>query len=407
MASGSSGAPGGRGTKRPAVSVHALANAQVDKVFFLGTNSATPVAGKRNVSSLAVISTSGRAILVDCGEGTQHQIQVSAILRSSRIDAILLTHLHGDHCYGIFGLLNSMATEGRREPVTVAGPAGVRRMVEGVLEHSGGWSSEETFEMQFVEIPNTGTPGGEDLTGGLPAGPRGRGFSAELCARAPPVDLGLLAGLSVKAVPMVHSAPDWGYVLREPDRPGRLDARRAMELGVPAKSPLLRVLKGGEAVTLEDGRVVEPGQVLGSPLLGRTVAVLQDTSDASSAVELCRGAACVIHEATFEESMEKEAVAKGHSTSAMAARFGQTCGAQRLVLTHFSARYTTGLGDGSGGDQAQRLGEEARRLLGDKVPVVVAEDFMVLRGDRNFEPDPQLSMKRSAWGANLCSLCGR
>lgn len=372
---------------------------RIDRVLFLGTGSAVPVPGQRNMSSLAVLLSSGAAIMVDCGEGTQHHLRVSTMLRASRLEAILLTHLHGDHCFGIFGLLHTAAMEGRKDPMLLVGPVGIREMVETVFRCSGGWFPADCFELQFLEIPTCGAPGRDSLVG-----EDGAGFSAEKCRTAAPVDLGLVGGMRLQAVPLVHSVPDWGYVLTEPDRPGVLDVKSAMSMGVP-KGPQLGRLKSGEAVTLADGRVVSPHQVVGPRILGRTVAVLQDTSDASAAIEPCRGAAVVVHEATFAADMEQDALAKGHSTSAMAADFALRCGAKRLVLTHFSARYSTSdalapaaADGGPPADPAGRLGEEARAVLGPEgAPVVVAQDFMVLRGDRDFEPEPLLAVKRPPW----------
>jgi len=375
------------------------ADVRIEKVLFLGTSGAVPVPGKRNMSSLAVLLSSGAAILVDCGEGTQHHIRVSSILRASRIAAVLLTHLHGDHCFGLFGLLQSIAMEGRKEPMLIVGPEGVRGMVETVLRCSGGWFPEESYELQFLEIPSCGVPGHEDLVGPEGFGPQRAGFIPERCARAEPVPLGTHAGLCLQAVPLVHGLPDWGYVLKEPDRPGTLDMKRALELGVPARSPLLGQLKRGQPVQLPDGSTVLPEQVVGPSIGGRTVAVLQDTCDATAAIGPCRGAACVIHEATFEHAMEKDAWEKGHSTSTMAARFAAACGARRLVLTHFSARYSASSAAAAapGDDPAEMLGDEARKVLGEGTPVVVAKDFLVLRGDRDFEPELRLAAKHVPW----------
>jgi len=371
---------------------HTAEAVRIDRVLFLGTGASTPVAGKRNMSSLAVLLSSGGAILIDCGEGTQHQIQLSTLLRAGRVEAVLLTHLHGDHCFGLFGLLQAAAIEGRREPMLLVGPEGLRGMVETVFRSSGGWFPEDSFKLEFLEIPNCGVQGCEDLVGDDGSGPHKLGFNAERCARAPPVRLGTRAGLGLQAVPLPHSVPDWGYVLTERDRPGTLDVAKAIELGVPAKSPLLGRLKGGEPVQLEGGTMVLPSQVVGPTIPGRAFAVLQDTYDSRAAVEPCRGAACVVHEATFEDAMEADALAKGHSTSTMAAKFAAACGAKRLVLTHFSARYsTTGAG---GADKAEALGAEARGVLGAGAPVVVATDFMVLRADKGFEPEGELAMKR-------------
>lgn len=370
---------------------HPGAEVRIDKILFLGTGAAVPVPGQRNMSSLAVLLSTGSAIMVDCGEGTQHHIKASTFLKTARLEAILLTHLHGDHCFGLFGLLNTMASDGRKDPVLIVGPEGVQQMVEATFRPAGGWNLEEGFPLVFKEIPSCQPSG--DLRG-----PAGKGFLSEHCRKAAPVALDDWAGMKLQAVPMVHSVPDWGYIITEPDRPGALDVAKAIELGVPKKSPMLGQLKSGKSVTVASGAVIQPEQVLKPSVSGRRVAVLQDTCDACAAIEPCRSAACVIHEATFEETMTVEALAKGHSTSSMAADFAAACGARRLVLTHFSARYSLSSSDATGSDPAERLGMEARRKLGpDGPPVVVARDFMVLRGDRNFEPDQALAVKRPPW----------
>lgn len=302
------GAAAGRACKR--------SMARMERVVFLGTGSAVPVPGQRNMSSLAVMLDTGGIILVDCGEGTQHHIKVSTLLKLSRIEVILLTHLHGDHCYGLFGVLSTAAIEGRKDPILIVGPQGIQDMVESMLRFSGGWVAEENFKIEYLEIPNIGVEG-EDLVGPHGSGPRGLGFHPERCRRAAAVPLGILAGLKVQAVPLVHGIPDWGYVLTEPDRPGKLDAAKAQKLGIP-RSPLMGRLKKGETVTLDNGSVVHPEEVLGPPIAGRTFAVLQDTSDARSAIKPCHYANCVVHEATFEAAMEEDALKKGHSTSVMA-----------------------------------------------------------------------------------------
>ncbi|CAK9117753.1 unnamed protein product [Durusdinium trenchii] len=311
--------------------------ARMERVVFLGTGSAVPVPGQRNMSSLAVMLNTGGIILVDCGEGTQHHIKVSTLLKLSRVEVILLTHLHGDHCFGLFGVLSTAAIEGRKDPILIVGPQGIQDMVESMLRFTGGWAPEESFNIEYLEIPNTGA-GGEDLVGPSGSGPKGLGFHPDRCRHAEAVELGMLAGLRITAVPLVHGIPDWGYILKELDRPGKLDAAKAQKLGIPRNS-LMGRLKQGEAVTLDDGRVVLPEQVLGPEIPGRSFAVLQDTSDASSAIKACHHANCVIHEATFEAAMEEDALRKGHSTSVMAARFTAACEAKRLILSHFSARY--------------------------------------------------------------------
>eukprot|EP00435_Cladocopium_sp_Y103_P054404 s954_g17.t1 len=308
---------------------------RIDRLLFLGTGSAMPIPGRRNMSSIAVILNTGAAILVDCGEGTQYHIKASTILTASKIEMVLLTHLHADHCYGVFGLLQAIAVEGRKEPLLMVGPTGIQEMVQTVLEKSGGWFPEDTFEIKYLEIPSTDVLTGEDLL--RPDAGR-RGFDPESCRRAAAVPVAVLGGLQVKAVPLVHTLPDWGFLFIEPERPGSLDCQKAIELGVPPRSPLLGQLKRGEPVSLPDGSIVVPEQVLGPCTPGRKLAILQDTCDASGALEACRDAACVVHESTLESSLEEEAIRKGHSTSTMAARFAADCGACRTKVQEWARK---------------------------------------------------------------------
>ena len=111
--------------------------AQRSSVSFLGTSSAQPVPGKRNMSSLVIATEAGSGIMVDCGEGTQHQLMRSMDVKVTKISAIFITHLHGDHCYGLFGLLSTLALNGRSLPLPVLGPVGVKEMVMTVLRLSG------------------------------------------------------------------------------------------------------------------------------------------------------------------------------------------------------------------------------------------------------------------------------
>jgi ribonuclease Z len=157
----------------------------------------------------------------------------------------------------------------------------------------------------------------------------------------------------------------FGYVVVEPDRPGKLDGERAKQLGV--SGPELGRLKKGQDVVLADGRVIKSSDVVSPDIPGRTVALVQDTFDGSSMLKACQHADIVIHEATFDNSMRERAVQKGHSTAEMAAQFAVAAKATLLVLTHFSARYC---------DDASPLEQEAKAVHEN---TIAAEDFMELK----------------------------
>jgi len=301
-------------------------NLRISKLIFLGTSSAKPLPGKRNVSCLAVALSSGNFILMDCGEGSQHQIDRAQSVKPSKLDLILITHLHGDHSFGIFGMLCSIRMGGRQEPITVVGPLGIQSLVTHVLTLQGGTG----LPLHFIELEGS-----------------------------EPIQLGPLTdGILVTAHSLKHGVPCFGYTLTEPSRAGSLNAKLALELG--AKNQQLGQLKDGLDVVLEDGRVIRSADVVGAGQKGRTIALVQDTfaSLESSILEACADAAVVVHEATYHHDLLDKCLAHGHSTARMAGMFAQRCHAKLLVLTHFSSRYMD-----------QRLPSSACQLLsasGDK-----------------------------------------
>lgn len=192
-----------------------------------------------------------------------------------------------------------------------------------------------------------------------------------------------------------------------------MDAKKCKELGIPA-GPLYKKLKDGEDVILDNGTVVAAAEVLGEMTKGLKICVLQDTMDSQFAIETCRDANLVVHEATFEKGMREDALAKGHSTSDMAAQFAVDCGAKILALTHFSSRYiesssssnekkknkksdgdndNNDKGNSDGSDPTLLLKIEAEEVF--KGQVIIAKDFMAL--DNKLQPMPGLQASRNPW----------
>lgn len=254
-------------------------------IVFLGTSSGTP-SRERGLSSVAIV-LDGTVLLLDCGEGTQHQL-LRAPARSGAIDAIFITHLHGDHVYGLPGLLATMSMNGRTRPLTIAGPEGLREYLEGVLATT---HHHPDFPINVVSPPY-----------------RGDGFT-------------------VIAAALDHSVTALGYCVIEDDRPGKFDVEKAQALGIPP-GPMYRELQ-----LAHDPRVTGPAR------RGRRIAYCTDTRPCASAVELARDADVLIHEATYLSDMLAEAEARQHSTAAGAARVAAEAGAGKLILTHFSTRY--------------------------------------------------------------------
>ncbi|MBV8520294.1 MAG: ribonuclease Z [Acidobacteria bacterium] len=279
------------------------------RIVLLGTSSGTPTR-TRNVSSLAMI-LDGRVLLFDCGEGTQHQL-LRAPVRTGAIEAIFVSHLHGDHVYGLPGLLATLSMNGRTRPLDLVGPESLRAYVETTLATS---FHHPSFEIRITTPPY-----------------RGHGFT-------------------VTAAPLEHSVECLGYCVIEDDRPGHFDVARARALGIPP-GPLY-----GELARAGDPRVCGP------PRRGRRIAFVTDTRPCASAVALAHEADALIHESTYGEELRTEAAERFHSTAREAARVASDARVQRLILTHFSARY---------GDVAP-LVEEAREVF----PNTIAADDLL------------------------------
>jgi len=269
------------------------------RIIPLGTSAGRPTL-LRGASALA-LAAEGSWVLCDCGEGAQLAAQ-RAGLSLSRLDAVLITHLHGDHFNGLPGLLGTLGLEGRERELLVAGPPGIAELLRA-LQRAG---SLGTGEMQVRVVEQHGA-GGEVA----------------------------LEGFVVESRALTHRVPTYGYRVALPDRSGSLDVEKSDAAGVP-RGPLLAELKAGRAVTLPDGRVVTPGGLLGPVRRGFAVAYALDTVPCPAAVELGREADALIHEATYEDARAELAHQRGHSTGVEAARIAADANAAALVLTHFS-----------------------------------------------------------------------
>jgi ribonuclease Z len=268
---------------------------------FLGTSAARPTV-ERNVSSLALIRE-GETMLFDCGEGTQRQMMRYGI--SFVLEDILFTHLHADHVIGVIGLMRTMALQGRIEPLRLWGPRGssrhLRRASEFGVERVG-------FKVDVVEVE-----AGETI--------KRNGYTIEPFA----ADHG--------------GGPALGFALVEEERRGRFNPDLAREMGVP-EGPLWGRLHRGEAVTLPDGRVVDPAVLVGPRRSGRKIVISGDTRPAQTVIDASEHADLLVHEATFADEEADRARETGHSTAREAAAVARSAGVRQLVLTHFSARYS-------------------------------------------------------------------
>ena len=258
----------------------------------------------RNVSCVALrLPQRAEVWLFDCGEGTQHQLQRTS-LRLSQISRIFITHLHGDHLFGLMGLLATCGLAGQGQEIHLYGPEGLEEYVRACGRLSR-MTLSDTLNIHTVE------PG--------------------LIHRE--------VEFSVTCLPLKHRVPTYGYRVTESDRPGKFDVERASALGIPP-GPLYGRLKNGETVELADGRTIHGLELIGPAVAGRSIAYCTDTIYCANAVTLAEEADALIHEATFAEQDERLAAQSMHSTAAMAARVAAEARVRQLLITHFSPRYT-------------------------------------------------------------------
>ena len=277
-------------------------------ITFLGTSSGVPTL-TRNVSSLALkLSQKSEVWLFDCGEGTQHQL-IKSTIKSSQIRKIFITHMHGDHIYGLPGLLATLGLAGNSKGIDIYGPSNLKNFISSALKNS---YCKISFPLKFFEVENS-------------AQTNTNLFEDEL--------------MEVKCAALKHRLPAYGYRVNEKDRPGQFNLEKAKNLNIPA-GPIYGKLHSGQRVELEDGRVLNGSDFCGEPRKGESFVYCTDTIFSEKAVKLSKNVDLLVHESTFSEKDEKMAFEKLHSTTTMAAKTALLSNAKKLVLTHLSPRYT-------------------------------------------------------------------
>ena len=275
-------------------------------VRFLGTSASRPTV-ERNVTSLAMVRE-GETLLFDCGEGTQRQMMRYGI--SFALSDIFFTHMHADHMLGVIGLFRTLSLQGRAEPMRLWGPPRSAILLRQAISLG---SEKQPFPLEITE-----------LTPETPV--KRKGYSI---------------------VPYMADHKDksaLGFALVEDIRLGRFNPDKAREMGIP-EGPAWGKIHKGEAVTLDNGRVIQPSELVGEPRPGRTVVFTGDSRPSPATVEISRGADTLIHEATFADDELPRAVETGHSTAREAAEVASKAEVKQLVLTHLSARYSVNPGE--------------------------------------------------------------
>lgn len=292
------------------------------EILFLGTGAGVP-SKTRNVSALALklLNELNETWLFDCGEATQHQI-LKTTLKPGKIKKIFITHMHGDHIFGLPGFLSSRSFQGGdNTPITIYGPRGIREFVESALKYS---KSNILYPIHYVEL---------EPQGGL---------------------LELEKGWKVRYLPLKHGIISFGFRVEEPSSTGELQVERLKEYNIP-NGPIFGQLKRGEVVVLEDGTVIDGKDFIGEDRKGRVVTILGDTRPNSNIFELAHHADILIHEGTHAKGEEKMANRYFHSTVMQAAEVAKKAQVKQLFLNHISSRYL--------GQDAKQLEIDAKEIF--------------------------------------------
>lgn len=272
------------------------------EVTVLGSCAAAPKVDRHH--SAHVLNVREQFFLIDCGEGTQQQMMRAGI-SPLKLSAVFITHLHGDHCFGLFPLLSTLSLLGRRTPLRLFAPQPMQELLEGFDRY---FNRESPFEIDYTPVDT-------------------RIHSLIHQTRT----------LEVYSIPLRHSIPSCGYLFRE--KQPSLNIRKACIDRYGLGIAQIAAAKRGEAVRLHTGEVIPNEELTYRPFAPRSYAYCTDTQYSAKAAGLAKGADLLFHEATFADEERAAARRTGHSTASEAARFALRAEAGRLLIGHTSNRY--------------------------------------------------------------------
>jgi ribonuclease Z len=296
------------------------------EIVMLGTSAMVPT--KERNHSAALLLHEGEGVLMDCGEGTQRQLKYAGVSQA-KITHILLSHWHGDHVLGLPGLLMTCSQGGYSGTLHIYGPKDTSTKLRSMFDTF-------IFEMRMkIEV--------HEIT-------KGKVFESEklLCT----------------ALPLSHNVPWLGFRIEEKDRL-RIDLKKAKTLGIPP-GPALGKLQKGQEISWK-GKIVRPTDIT-YVVKGKVVAFVTDTTPNDNCHRLAENADLLICEASYASDLQERAEESGHMTALQAATLAHKADAKKLVVTHFSARYTN----------ISKLIEEARTVFKN---TTAAEDLMKISVD--------------------------
>ncbi len=266
----------------------------------LGNNSALPAHGRHPTAQL--LHWNSRAFLIDCGEGTQMQMMKYRV-GWGKISHIFISHLHGDHCFGLPGLLNSMNLQNRLTPLHLFAPKGIRPILDAIWQ-STNFSLKYPLHIYNIE--------GDSLL-----------IDDE--------------EIEVRSFAMDHRVPTTGFFFREKKLPRKVKAEVAQKLEIPFA--LYRNLQEGKDIRLPNGKQIKNGEITFAADEAISYAYCADTKFLPNLQFSLPAPSVMYHEATFLNAMSARAAERYHSTAAQAAQTAQNCGARKLLLGHYSSQY--------------------------------------------------------------------
>ena len=272
------------------------------ELTILGCNAATP---RKNAQTTAqLLEIKGQLILIDCGEGTQIQLRKLGI-KFARIQHIFISHLHGDHFYGLIGLISTFRLLGRTADLHVYGPKGIKEIISLQLKLAKSWTD---YNLYFHELEST---------------------TSELILDH--------EKFTVETLPLLHRVYTNGYLFREKEGPRKINKAMIDQYGVDLSD--MQNLKQGKDIRLDDGTLLANSLLTFPPDSPKSYAFCSDTAFKPDLSDLVAGVSCLYHEATFLDLHKELAQKTKHSTAAEAAQIAASAQVGHLILGHFSSRY--------------------------------------------------------------------
>jgi ribonuclease Z len=270
----------------------------------LGCYAATPRTFTNPTSQ--VLEIRNRLFLIDCGEGTQVQLRKNKI-KFSAINHIFISHLHGDHFYGLIGLISTFNLLNRNNDLTVYGPKGIQEIIKLQLKLSNSWPQ---YELHFVELTST---------------------ESEIVFEDDKV--------IVKTIPLKHRVYTNGFLFQEKIKERKLNVNAVQNYEI--ETCYFQNIKSGKDITLEDGRVIPNSELTFDPEAPKSYAFCSDTMYNESIIPIIENVDVLYHETTFLESEVELAKKTMHSTAKEAARIALQANCKQLILGHYSTRYAS------------------------------------------------------------------